>query len=358
MNTPALVGPAAGSVVLEFVSPGFDAPAPEIRNRSLIPAAVVAAMAPSWGLGRHPAGSVRFFALHDVFVVGEGLVFDRALNVYAISMTQHDLAQAGLARDRVRAAIEEGSVIEHRGTALLCQKRGMTNFGHWLVELLPIAHLALAQLATGVWSVLVPRVGEPMDTVIHDSLAMIGVPAGAIVGGDGSPRHVETLIVALGLTAHGLTVSPLVMDCMDTVMAGIPADPAQALWVSRSALVRRLWNEPEVERVLQGLGWRVIAPAEMTFREQVAAFKGASRVAGVHGAGLTGAVFAAGGTAVTSFAPAGMPDTFFWLLANLRGQRYLEVRAPHDRGRHGPAAYDAALVLSLTEVLSVCGGRA
>ena len=355
MEPPPIIGPPPGSVVLEIESPGFEAPAPDVRNRSIIPAAIAGMMAPSWDAGRFPATSVRFFALHDVFVVGEGLVFDRALNVFGISMTQHGIGEAALARDRVRAAIDGGTVIEQGGTALLCQKRGMTNFGHWLIELLPIAHLALPQMVSGEWRVIVPQVGEPLDAVLRDSMAMIGVPAGAVVASDGAPRHVETLIVAHGLTFHGLTVSPLVMDCMDTVMAGIEADPAQALWVSRLALVRRLWNEPEVERVLRHMGWRVISPGEMAFRAQVAAFKGAARVAGVHGAGLTGVVFAAAGTPVTSFAPAAMPDTFFWLLTTLRRQRYVEVRAPHDRGWHGVAAYDAALVLSLPQVFSEVG---
>ena len=309
-------------------------------------------MAPSWDTRRFPEREVRFHALPDVFVVGEGLLFDRALELVEPSRTQHSPAEVAAERTRLQAALAGGVVPEDRGTTLLCQKRGMANYGHWLIELLPIAHLALPWLRDRLWTVLVPHLAGGMGAVVADSLAAIGVPARAVRLGDGAPRHLEEAILAEGLTSHGYVVSPPVMDCMDAVMAGVAADAPAPVWVSRDGRDRCLWNEAEVERVLAALGWRVLRPESMPLRAQVAAFRGARAVAGVHGAGLTGLVFAPPGTPVTSFIPAAMPDTFFWLLSALRGHRYREVRAPHDWAPQGKPAYDAALVLSLAQVLA------
>ena len=357
MDLPRIVDPPDGSVVREWVSPRFAAPAPVLRNAGLIPAEIRAMMAPCWDTRWFPPRPAQLHRLRDVFVVGEGLVFDRDLRVVGPSMTQHTLAEAAAARDTLRAAMVAGTVIEDRGTTLLCQKRGMANFGHWLIELLPMAYLCLGDLGDGGWRVLVPSGAGAMDGVVRDSLALIGVPPDAVRWGDGSPRHVEELLLLHGLTSHGYTISPLVMGCMHALMGEVPAAGRDRLWVSRRGTVRRLWNEEEVERVLAGLGWRVLQPEALPFRDQVAAFRGAAAVAGVAGAGLTGLVFAAPGTPVTTFTPARMPDTFFWLLSVLRGHRYTEVRAPHDRGWAGMASYDAPLVLSLPQVLQQLGAH-
>ena len=309
-------------------------------------------MAPSWECRNFAARPIRFHYLRDVYVVGEGLVFDRDLNVFGLSLTQHTHAETAPALARLEQAIAADTLIEDPGTTLLCQKRGMGNFGHWLIELLPLAHLALPQLQAGAWSVLGPALPGRIGAVVRYSLAALGVPSAAIRLGDGSPRHADELILVHGLTSHGYTISPLILPAIDTLMAGVLPDPPAPVWISRAGDVRHLWNEREVEEVLATLGWRILAPGTMPFHAQIAAFRGATAIAGVHGAGLTGMVFAPPGTPVTSFAPAAMPDTFFWLLSCLRSQRYVEVRAPHDRGIHGETAWDAALVLSLPEVLA------
>ncbi len=355
MDLPGIVDPGDASVIREWLSPGFATQPPDIRNPALIPPEVRAMMAPCWDTRGFAPRPARLYRLADVFVVGEGLVFDRDLAVVGPSMTQYTPAEAGLARDTLRAAIAAGTVIEDRGPTLLCQKRGMLNFGHWLIELLPLAFLCLPQLRHEGWSVLIPSGPAAMDAVIADSLALIGVPAAAIRPGTGAPRHATELLLLHGLTAHGYTVSPLVMDCMDALMDGVPASDPRPLWVSRAGAFRRLWNEAELERVLATIGWRILRPQTLGLRDQVAAFRGAAAVAGVHGAGLTGIVFAPPGTPVTSFAPAAMPDTFFWLLSALRRHRYTEVRAPHLHGWAGDTDYDAPLLLSLPQVLQHLG---
>ncbi len=312
-------------------------------------------MAPAWTTRQFPERPVSFYRLDGVYVVGEGLVFDRDRALLAPSVTQHSPPEIAAGLARLDQAIADGTLVHDPGTTLLCQKRGLANFGHWLIELLPIAHLCLAHLQDDGWSVLAPELPGRIGAVIRYSLAAIGVPTAAIRLGDGAPRLVDSLILVDGLTAHGYTISPLVLPALDALMAAVPPDPPAPLWVSRAGSPRSLWNEPDLERILSTLGWRVLTPGAMPLHAQIAAFKGATAIAGVHGAGLTGLVFAPPGTPVTTFAPAAMPDTFFWLLSALRQQPYVEVRAPHDRGGDRQQPYDAALVLPLAESLSHLG---
>lgn len=349
---PPLVYPPPGSLIDQLTSPAFATSPPDIRNAHLIPPDIAAAMAPAWSTRHFPERPVGVYRLDDVYVVGEGLVFDRDRALLAPSVTQHSPPEIAAALARLDHAIAAGTLVHDPGTTLLCQKRGLANFGHWLIELLPIAYLCLANVRTNGWSVLAPELPGRIGAVIRYSLAAIGVPGAAIRLGDGAPRRVDSLILVDGLTAHGYTISPLVLPALDALMAAVPADPPAPLWISRAGSPRSFWDEPDLERILSTLGWRILTPGSMPLHAQIAAFKGATRIAGVHGAGLTGLVFAPPGTPITTFAPAAMPDTFFWLLSALRGQAYREVRAPQAPVARGPTAWDATLLLSLPEVLA------
>lgn len=64
------------------------------------------------------------------------------------------------------------------------------------------------------------------------------------------------------------------------------------LWVSRqNARKRRVVNHDEVERLVRSRGFTVVDAERLSFIEQVALFSRATVVAGVHGAGLTNALF-------------------------------------------------------------------
>ena len=341
--------PDPGEVVLEAASPGYATTPPLVRDAGLIPAAVQAMMAPTLAIRHYPAGSVRVRRFRDVYVVGEGVLFDGALRLVACSRTQHTAGEVAFQRDRLAAALAAGPLAQDSGTTLLCQKRGMDNYGHWLIELLPMAYLVLDRLRRGEWSVLAPL--GPMHAVVAEGLARLGVPAAQVRFADGTPRHLDEALVVDGLTMHGVTVSPLVMAAMDALAAGVAAGPDERIWVDRTGRNRTLWHGRAVAAILAESGWRVIRPETMTLTEQIAAFKGARHIAGVAGAGLTNLVFAAPGARVTAFMPAEMPDTFFWLLCNLRGHAYKEVRSRQGDGAY-PARWEAALVLDVAEVLA------
>ena len=331
-------------------SPAFTTRPPCVRNAGLIPVDILRAMHPAWGTRAHGPGTVTMHDMRGVYVVGEGLVFDRNLQLAPPSVTQHSPAEIEAARMRLGAALAAGSIPCHAGRTVLCIKRGASNYGHWLAEMLPVAALCLPAIQGGAAWVLFPD--GPLGRVPADSLDLLGVPRAQMRAHDGAPVWFERLIVAEGLTRHGHHLSPLVMDALDRVAAGVPAGPAARVWVSRAGLARTLWREGDLCAMLSGMGWTVVQPGGMPLRDQIALFKGARHVAGVNGAGLTNLAFAPPPARVTSFMPAGMPDTFQWLLSELRGHDYTEVRCIQGGTPTGPAPWDAALVEPLPSILS------
>jgi len=102
-----------------------------------------------------------------------------------------------------------------------------------------------------------------------------------------------------------------------------PAEAAALLYASRREQTnRRLLNEPEVEAMLEQMGFRVIVPGTMTVPEQIAAFSQVRVVVGPHGAALANMVFAPPGATlveITSSAIEYMDEMRF--LASAAGQK-------------------------------------
>jgi capsular polysaccharide biosynthesis protein len=339
------------SEIRRVLSPSYRTSAPEVVNVGLITPDVRQQMAAAWDRRFVPEGAVSLFRLQDCYVVGEGLVFDRTLALLRPSLTQHTPAEAEAGLAQLQRALDAGAV-STLPTGLLCCKRGAANYGHWLVEMLPMAHMGLRWQLPGHARFLVPA--APLATVVRDSMALLGVGEDRLHG-CGPPVHVGELFVVTGLSAHGIALSPLALEALDAVAADIRPGPFRELWVSREGAPRRLLDESALCRELHRRGWAIAAPALFTVREQIALFKGARRIAGVCGAGLANVVFAPRGAAVTSFAPANMPDTLYWLLCELGGKRFREIRCPLQDGQRGIEPWDAPLLLALPEALAGVG---
>ena len=345
--------PPPGDVLCAVPAPGFATRPPRLRNAGLVPPAERAAMQPAWGWGDYPPTEVRLHRLRDVTLAAEGLVFLPGGELAPASLTQHDPAEVEAARAAIAAA---GALPELAGPHVLCVKRGATNYGHWLAEMLPVALLAQRLLGPGL-RFLVPPAGGALGAAIRDSLALAGIGAERLVPLHyDAPVRVGELVMAHGLSLHGTFLSPVVAEALQAMAAEVPASaPGCKLWVSRAGWPRSLWQEDKVAAVLADMGWRVVEPGSLPFAGQVALFKGAARVAGVMGAGLANLLFAPPDARVDVFAPANMPDTFFWLIAALRGLDYHEARCWQTSQPLGPAPWDTGLVLPLPDLLAALG---
>ena len=340
-------------ILLQIRSPGFVSPPPAVVNAHLIPPAEHAAMQPAWSWGEYAPSDVTLFQLDDVMVAEDGLVFRADGALVQASVTQNQPAEIEAARRAIAASGTDAPVLD--GPHVLCIKSGVFNFGHWLAEMLPMALLAHRHLGPGL-RYLVPKAAGAMAETIAASLALAGIAPEQVIPTGFAPIRVRELILVRGLSEHGHFLSPLVADLLQSLAAPIPAShPGCFLWASRAGQARCLWGEKELGTILHTLGWQVVNPGALPFRAQLALFKGAARVAGVMGAGLANLLVAPPGTRVELFAPATMPDTFFFLISRLRGLRYRETRCVQTTQPYGPAPWDAGLVHHLPALLATLG---
>ncbi len=346
---PAVIELPPNSAVHLVESPGFATRAAEVYAEHLTPADINATIRSKWNVS-HPTSIVTFHRLRDVFVVGEGLVFDRGCNLYAASLTQNSAAQIDAAREALNAAMLTSAIPSHLGTTLLCGKAGMNNYGHWLIEMLPLAWLAREFILRDSWKILIPHVYEWMANVIADSLRLIRLPEQYWIMSKGQPRHFEELVLITGLTAHGQFYSPLVHDCMDELSGSVASGETPQVWLTRAGDRRAIHNEEALNSVLANAGWTIIDPGKISLVEQIKSVRGARHLAGVNGAGLTNLVFLTAPATVTSFMPAQMFDVFFWQLAGHRNIRYREHRCPHEPNTSG-TIWDMPLQITADEVL-------
>jgi capsular polysaccharide biosynthesis protein len=327
------IEPGEAQVVARFASPEFRAAPPVLRYGELIPPDIRAAMQPSWERGIHHARDATLYALEDVTVAREGLVFDRNHDLYAPSVTQH--AQGEIAETRSWLATDDAP--RQAGRYVLCKKRGVQNYGHFLTEMLPRAWLVRHCLAGPEARFILADIGGRLRQVMIDAMAQIGIPEGCLVFLGDRPVRLETVLLLDGLTTHGVYMSPRVFDCIDHLVAAVPAGAAPRLFISRRDIGYRRFAD-------DAAGYAVIQPARFRLRDQISLFKGARQIAGVTGAGLANAAFAPAGARLINLAPAGMPDTFFWFIASPRGLSYEEVRCAQSGLPRGPTLWDTDLL--------------
>ena len=350
--TPHRVSLPADSLVHTVVSPGFSVAPPPIINSHLIPPHIAAYLRDGCNAS-HPPREVRFHSVRDAFVVNEGLVFDRDLNLIEPSITQTPQADVDAAFHALKAARCAGLIDYHIGPALLCGKAGLNNYGHFLGEMLPLVWLSrqwVQQL--GGWKVLVPRVYAWMNPVVTGALELLDVRPEQRILRDGRPCHVDELVLVTGLTHHGHYYSPLVTQAMDDIGARVPALSYAKLWMSRAGELRSLFQEAEQHQKLEAAGWTIIRPGTLTFREQIAVAKGAHHMAGVNGAGLANLMFMRPGGTLTTFVPALMPDLFYCQFCTHRSLTYREIRSEQIHELGGSTVWDAPLNIPIENVLS------
>jgi capsular polysaccharide biosynthesis protein len=306
-------------------------------------------MSHAWHWGEYPPAEVQLRHLTGVTVADEGLVFLAGGDLVDASITQHTPAEIDAARAAIATAADAAPLT---GLHVLCVKRGATNYGHWLAEMLPMALLAHHLLGPDV-QFLVPRHGGALGDAIRDSLMLAGIAPERIVKLGVAPCRVQDLVMVHGLSLHGVYLSPLVAQLLeDLAVAVIPSHPGCRVWASRVGAPRSLWRERDLGTILHMTGWQVVNPGALPFRDQIALFKGAAVIGGVMGAGLANLLFATRGARAELLTPAAMPDTFFYLISQLRGLRYRETRCPAAAST-GPMPWDGALIATLPAVLAM-----
>ncbi|WGJ14344.1 glycosyltransferase 61 family protein [Methylocapsa sp. D3K7] len=308
----------------------------------------------AWRIGDFPERKVEIIKLRDVFVSGEGLVFNHDLNVFHRTITQQIPDHIEQARIALKTAIASGNLKEIDGPAVLCVKPGWGNYGHWLIEMLPKVSVAAQLLPDANLKFIVPGTTGLMNDVIEDSLALIGIDIERLIKYTPSPMRVRELILVDGLTAHGSYMSPLVFGPLDWIASQVQPGESQRIYIRRKIpAYRQFVNEDEVCEVLARKGFTIVSPEEHCFRDQVSFFKGAKQILGITSAALTSLCFCGPGTNVTMFYPSVMPDTFYWFIAEHRKLKFKDIRCELGGAPKTHNAWDGALKISPDELLEL-----
>jgi hypothetical protein len=311
------------SIGLRLLSPAFATRTPDIRNAALIPPGPWRAMAVSFNRRVFSGRTVTVRLIEEAIIAGEGLVFDRDLNL--VPGTNRLIPDDEVEQYRALAKQGRGAGMRRiTGMSVVCKTRAPGNFGHFLVDMFPKAWLATRLLHRRHFTYIVHDTA--LLPVVREAFTRIGVNPFAISVSDNMPVLCETAVVIDGLSAHGVYQSPLCGQALTDLAEAIPAAPYAKIFVSRHSGHRPLLNQEAVEAVMRDHGFAVVDPAQMTLAEQISLFKGASTVVGPLGAALTNIAFCPRGSRIVALTAQSFPDTFFWFLSQHRGHDYREVR--------------------------------
>jgi len=318
-------------------SPAFASHYPRVRNLELIDPGPRNAMEQSWKRGVFPAGQIEVFDLPGAYVIDECLVLDRHLQIIENASDIYSEAEIARAIAAIQAHEAAHTLPHYDRPGIVSKRRAANNYGHFLMEMLPMA--VLGQLCAGtsdVWYIVHHVLAPTLDAVFR-AFRLLGVPMSRVLVPTWSePVWFDRLIIVRGLTSHGTFMSPLALFGTERLVqaliardGGIPDPRYERIFVRRVpgwGRGRDMHNEEEVARRLGTLGFVDIEPGVMSLEEQIHAFASARHVVGVVGAAMTNIAFCRPATKVTMLCPGTFPDTFFWYIATHRQLDYLEIR--------------------------------
>jgi Glycosyltransferase 61 len=200
------------------------------------------------------------------------------------------------------------------------------NYYHWMVEC--IGGLLVAREFIPRDARVVVRLGlEPFEA---ETLAALGIaPDSVFVLPPERVVHFPELYVVPRTSPSSGAPAPIVANALRG-LAPVHAGPVRPrrIYVTRKTVERRrIVNHDEVGVTLAGHGFSEVSAEDLSVQEQIALFGQAEAVIGVHGAGLTNAVFSPPGTLLIELQPERRQnkEPLFWNLAASSGLRYVQI---------------------------------
>jgi hypothetical protein len=244
-------------------------------------------------------------------------------------------------------------ILDVTADCLLLPRYGADVWGHWLGELLPRAVLAEA-VHPGRFTYVVPEhttlpgvKGRSLAHSVMESLQAYGIgPERLLRVSPLCSYRFQRLTLAEGVWSQAVP-HPKIIDLMrSTLRQPVPKGRGRKLAILRRDTANRgVFNAPQVADRLAQAKFRFAEMAQISFIEQVAAFREAETVFGVLGSGLTGLIYAPDGARVITAAPAEWFDFFFYVLMQLRQGVNAEIRG-HSLWRGDGLKRDAPIVVN------------
>lgn len=103
-------------------------------------------------------------------------------------------------------------------------------------------------------------------------------------------------------------------------------------YIIREGYTRGISNEQEVRDHFKSQGWALIAPEKLSIPDQIALFRDAKAIAGLHGSALTNLVWCSPGASVIEFTPVDFMSGVFEWLSSLNSLQHHFTVCPSDAG--------------------------
>lgn len=285
-----------------------------------------------------PSGTAR---IANAIVCGEGLVCkDTADGVVLVKESLRNAIHHRSILPFHREA--DGSLFLNRrpkprrtikGPAVLMRQIWDTNYGHWMLEVLPWIAIVAEHYDLSKLQILVSYSSPGMRKIYEVTLGHFGIKPEQIVHMLRQPVLVEDLIFALPMSRQPPWVfaprSIAILEDLGRRVADGVEGPRRIYVSRKGAGQRHLINEAEIIEVLAPYGFTTIYLDGLSFTDQVKSFSGADFIVGNYGANLTNAVFSKRGQTMFALTSENMMDDFFWTQTGLKGGRYVSL---HGKG--------------------------
>lgn len=321
-------------------SPAFTRPYPRVFNKELIEPVTRAWIEGFWTTNSFEERDLEVFSISGAYVVEENMIFDPELQLIENASNEYTDEQVDRALRDILKAEAEGTLPRLSKPTIMAKRGGSNNYGHFMMEALPMAVLASQLFESQNARYLVYRADPPMLDVMFRAYRLLGINLDQLlVQGYREPMHFDQLIVVRGIAELGTYMSPLSIVATEKMAKKVydyanskTGRTAEKIFVMRPpglSRKRALLNQDELIARLSARGFLAVDPGVMTLEQQIMTFYGADQVVGVAGAAMSNIAFCKQGTNVTLLFPAMMADTFFWFIASHKELGYTEIRCKH-----------------------------
>jgi hypothetical protein len=215
-----------------------------------------------------------------------------------------------------------------RCASLLTGGGGVTTYFHWLYDVLPRLHLLeRAGVLAATDTLIVP---ELRNSFHLESLELLGIDIERCYQVTAPTRIVASELSATTGHRNHEHVEPWVTRFIAERLGRPASTSGRRIYINRhDADLRKLANEPELERALEGLGVTSVSLDGLPLVEQIELFASADLVIAPHGAGLANLAFCRAGTQVVELLGEGLSWSVYEHLARDSDLRYVPVDALH-----------------------------
>ena len=204
------------------------------------------------------------------------------------------------------------------GTTAVVATTLSSGYSHWLLDELP----RLLLLGDAKYDAVIGNVAHAYG---REAYAHLGLAARIIQPKRYSHYRCEQLVVPslLGRSESPTATMVRLLREFAEPMAAAKSPFGERLYITREkARRRRVVNETELWPQLERRGFKKVHLEELSWREQLGAFRHARVIVGPHGAGLANLVFCEPGTRVVELFNRAFVNPGYWRLAALNGLDY------------------------------------